>query len=95
MESVVRHSAKGIEEYRHSIKLLKYHLKKEEKVNETLRYKEYKKKKQSHIHKVSQIETKQPTYAMLHTVNELNKKTKDMGLVLGDVFRMADYSYEG
>ena len=43
----------------------------------------------------TQIETKQPTYAMLHTVNELNKKTKDMGLVLGDLFRMADYSYEG
>ena len=33
MERVVRTSTKSIEEYRHSIKLLKYHLKKEEKVN--------------------------------------------------------------
>lgn len=32
-----------MEEYRHNIKLLKYHLKKEEKLNETLRYKQAKK----------------------------------------------------
>lgn len=39
MESLVKQSAKTIEEYRHNIKLLKYHLKREQKKNETLRYK--------------------------------------------------------
>jgi len=30
---------------------------------------------------------------MLETVNELGQRLKDMGLVLGDIFRMSDYSY--
>lgn len=32
---------------------------------------------------------------MIYTVNQLNLRTKEMGLVLGDVFRMADYNYQG
>ena len=32
---------------------------------------------------------------MIYIVQGLNQKTKDMGMVLGDVFRMADYNYEG
>ena len=32
---------------------------------------------------------------MIYIVQGLNQKTKDMGMVLGDVFRMADFNYEG
>ena len=32
---------------------------------------------------------------MIQTVTKLNARTKEMGLVLGDVFRMADATYEG
>lgn len=45
MENVMKSSLKSIEEYRHNIKLLKYHLKKEQKINETLKYKDTKKHK--------------------------------------------------
>jgi hypothetical protein len=45
MENIAKKTAKSIEEYRHNIKLLKYHLKKEQKINETLRYKDSKKYK--------------------------------------------------
>jgi len=91
----MRRSNKSVEEYRHNIKLLKYHLKKEEKVNETLKYKDYKKHKKSKINQISQIEQKHPIYSMVHTVQSLNQKMKEMGMVLGDIFRMADVCYEG
>ena len=42
---MTRRSDKSVEEYRHNIKLLKYHLKREQKINETLRYKDAKKNK--------------------------------------------------
>ncbi len=32
---------------------------------------------------------------MLAIVNQLNARTKEMGMSLGDLFRMADYGYEG
>ena len=32
---------------------------------------------------------------MLETIGILNNKLKDMGLSLGDIFRMADSSYQG
>jgi Ca2+-binding EF-hand superfamily protein len=32
---------------------------------------------------------------MLNTVTKLSKRVKQMGLVLGDLFRMADAKYDG
>lgn len=49
MENVGKKSTKSIEEYRHNIKLLKYHLKKEQKINETLKYKDSKKNKKESV----------------------------------------------
>ena len=95
MENVGKKSSKSIEEYRHNIKLLKYHLKKEQKINETLKYKDSKKNKKESIVKEAKGQEKHGLYAMLEIVNALNSKLKDMGLVLGDLFRMADSSYEG
>lgn len=43
MENVAKKATKTIDDYRHNIKLLKYYLKKEEKINETLKYKQTKK----------------------------------------------------
>lgn len=93
---MVRRPTKTVEEYRHNIKLLKYHLKKEEKLNETLRYKEAKRHKQQSTlkHPASSI-TPNSAYSLLETVRGLSSKLKEMGLVLGDVFRMADAHYAG
>lgn len=95
MENVGKKSTKSIEEYRHNIKLLKYHLKKEQKINETLKYKDSKKNKKESIVKEAKGQEKHGLYAMLEIVNALNSKLKEMGLALGDLFRMADSSYEG
>lgn len=92
---MTKKSGKSVEEYRHNIKLLKYHLKKEQKVNETLRYKESKKSKKEVVQKNIKNKPKDQIYSMLDTVSELSQRLKDMGLVLGDVFRMSDSSYDG
>ena len=95
MESVTRKPTKTIDEYRHNIKLLKYHLKKEEKLNETLRYKQSKRhRQQSAIQKESSV-PKANIYALLDTINRFSSKLREMGLTLGDVFRMADATYAG
>lgn len=41
------------------------------------------------------VEKAHDFYGMVRTVNGLNQRLKEMGLVLGDVFRMADGDYEG
>ena len=94
---MTRRSEKTVEEYRHNIKLLKYHLKREQKLNETLRYKDAKKNKKELLAKNAphKEKDKHPLYNMLTTVAGLSAKTKELGLTLGDIFRMADSSYRG
>ena len=60
-----------------------------------MKYKEYKKSKKTIVQKNNVVEKKCAIYNMVYIVQGLNQKTKDMGMVLGDIFRMADYAYEG
>ena len=93
---MTRQPTKTVEEYRHNIKLLKHYLKKEEKLNETLRYKQAKRLKQQSVSRNSGIAVNSNNaYALLGTVRELSSKLKEMGLALGDIFRMADANYAG
>lgn len=45
--------------------------------------------------KQNKTQDKHPLYAMLDTVASLTLKMKEIGLSLGDVFRMADSAYRG
>lgn len=91
-----RKQTKSVEEYRHNIKLLKYYLKKEQRINETLKYKSIKNnKKNKNNPENNKAITKERIYSMLDTVNKLSQRMKQMGLTLADIFRMADAQYEG
>lgn len=92
---MTRRCDKSVEEYRHNIKLLKYHLKREQKINETLRYKDAKKNKKELLANSTPPKERHPLYAMLSTVAGLSAKVKELGLALGDIFRMADSTYRG
>ena len=91
----MKSSIKTVQEYSHNVKLLKYHLKKEQKLNETLRYKDSKKHKKETASKSTYSKQIHPFYAICQKVNELSQRTKEMGLLLADLFRMADSNYEG
>lgn len=45
--------------------------------------------------KDNQNKEKHILYAMLDIVSALNSKLREIGLSLGDIFRMADSNYEG
>ena len=90
MIDVEKKSIKTVEDYRHSIKLLKYHLKKQKKVNEKLQYEAAKFK-----HRPQTQTTKNRVYELTETVKIISDRLKRMGLILQDVFRMSDSKYEG
>ncbi len=64
-------------------------------MNETLRYKDSKKNKKDSLIKNNQNKEKHILYSMLDTVSALNSKLREIGISLGDIFRMADSNYEG
>lgn len=91
MIDVEKKKIKTIEDYRHSIKLLKYHLKKEKKTNDKLQYEAAKFKHRPH----AASDKRNRVYELSETVKIVSDRLKRMGLVLEDVFRMGDNKYEG
>lgn len=91
MIDVEKKAIKTVEDYRHSIKLLKYHLKKEKKTNEKLVYEAAKSKHRPQ----AAIGGKNRVYELNETVKIISERLKRMGLMLEDIFRMADSKYEG
>lgn len=90
MLDVEKKTVKSVEEYRHNIQLLKYHLKKEKKKNEELQYQVAKNR---HRNTSESVGTHNRVYQLSDTVKIVSNRLKRMGLVLEDVFRMADSNY--